>query len=238
MGLRDELNVFRGAHHLAPVLARSTGIMCHAVITWLRGGADGQFGGRLIALCLPGYLAIHQTAQRPWLWWVWGGSWLTACLIIAARRGDTLTDIVEPAEDAAPTEAAGEQPTEDEQPTQADHLRQHVEHQVAAAVQAGTKGVRVAQLLTDLQAGGHLRSWDATQLKETLRGIGVPVRDQMYFKVDGRKTNQPGVHVDDLTKTLGRRPHLPPHLVPDLTPSAGSPAALLLVKDDGGEDAA
>lgn len=110
---------------------------------------------------------------------------------------------------------------------------ERVEHAVAAAwYQTATRGARTVDLLAEFQSGGALADWDEKQFRDMLRSIGIPVRDQMYFKVDGEKKNQPGVHVEDLTKTLGRTPRLPAHLVPDLTPTQPLPPTLSLVKDD------
>ncbi|MFD7954357.1 hypothetical protein ACFV4X_12765 [Streptomyces ardesiacus] len=117
-----------------------------------------------------------------------------------------------------------------------------VEREVATAVHHGTKGVRIGVLLQLLQDRGHLRDWDELRLVALLRSIEIPVRDQMYFKIDGRKSNKPGVHVEDLTEALGRAPRLPAHLVPDLTPhqapARGPSGALSLVKDEGQEEVA
>ncbi|WP_435238225.1 hypothetical protein [Streptomyces sp. YPW6] len=108
---------------------------------------------------------------------------------------------------------------------------ERVEHAVAAAVQAGTRGARTVDLLTEFQSGGALETWDEKQFRDMLRSIGIPVREQMYFKVGGEKKNQPGVHAEDLTNSLGRAPRLPAHLVPDLTPVQPLPPTLSLVKD-------
>ncbi|MFJ5635070.1 hypothetical protein ACIQF5_20835 [Streptomyces goshikiensis] len=132
-------------------------------------------------------------------------------------------------------EAPGEEDEEDEEPDEQDEERRKreedaplraralmsfVEDEVATAVHNGTRGVRIAVLLTLFQSRGQLQNWDEDRLKNLLKGIGVPVREQMYFKINGKKSNKPGIHVDDLTETLGRRPRLPAHLVPDLTTSA------------------
>ncbi|MFE0774175.1 hypothetical protein [Streptomyces sp. NPDC058861] len=112
-------------------------------------------------------------------------------------------------------------------------LMSFVEDEVATAVHNGTKGVRIAVLLTLFQSRGQLQNWDEDRLKSLLKGIGVPVREQMYFKINGKKSNKAGIHVDDLTETLGRRPRLPAHLVPDLTPSAPSNSRLPVGPDTG-----
>lgn len=115
-----------------------------------------------------------------------------------------------------------------------------VEQEVATAVHQGTKGVRVGRLLSILQERGHLPDWDEARLTAMLRSIDIPVRDQMYFKIDGRKSNKPGVHVEDLTEALGHTPRLPGHLVPDLTPhqppAEAHIGALSLVKEEGREE--
>jgi hypothetical protein len=94
-----------------------------------------------------------------------------------------------------------------------------VEELVTAAVHEGRKGARTRDILDAFQAQGGLQGWGEKQLRELLRSIGIPVREQMYFKIDGEKANHPGVHVDDLTQHLGRAPRRPAHLVPDLTPT-------------------
>ncbi|MGC5263973.1 hypothetical protein ACPXCO_23440 [Streptomyces cyaneofuscatus] len=117
-----------------------------------------------------------------------------------------------------------------------------VEREVATAVHQGTKGVRVATLLSIIQERGHLPDWDEARLVAMLRSIEIPVREQMYFKINGKKSNKHGVHVEDLTEALGRAPHLPAHLVPDLTPSQPPAGArvgpLSLVKEGEPEEVA
>lgn len=121
---------------------------------------------------------------------------------------------------------------EDERARRIALIWERVEHAVAAAVQAGTRGVRTADLLTEFQSGGTLHDWDEKRFRDMLRGIEIPVRDQMYFRVNGEKKNLPGVHVEDLSNSLGRAPRLPSHLVPDLTATHPLSPALSLVKDD------
>ncbi|HEX5566087.1 MAG TPA: hypothetical protein VFY14_03975 [Streptomyces sp.] len=285
--LLREINVARGAHRLVPVLIRSTGVMCGAVGSWVRGEQNhkknhkkkprkegeetpqnhkqkdaGETLGRALALAFVGYLLVYFSAPRPWTWAAWGTAWLIGCCIIAAARGD-FADTGEQDTETPDTETPGEQDTKAPDETgetpghetgrdatdtggdvdrKAAFLRQHVEHAVALASLPGYadehvqgKGVRVEDLLTGLQADGSLPGWDARRFRALLEGIGVPVREQMYFKVDGRKSNCPGVHVDDLTAALGRAPHLPAHLVPDLTPTAPT---LSLVKEHQVEEVA
>ncbi|WP_143659540.1 hypothetical protein [Streptomyces sp. MP131-18] len=97
-------------------------------------------------------------------------------------------------------------------------IQDRVEELVAAAVHEGKKGARTLDILAAFQARGGLHGWEEKPFRELLRSIGIPIRDQMYFKINGEKTNHPGVHVEDLTEHLGRAPLLPAHLVPDLTP--------------------
>lgn len=153
------------------------------------------------------------------------------------------TEETEPDEDDTPEndhETLGEEDPEEPGPGDPETERarrvaliwERVEHAVAAAVQAGARGARTVDLLAEFQSGGPLAHWDEKQFRDMLRSIGIPVRDQMYFKVDGEKKNQPGVHVEDLSNSLGRAPRLPAHLVPDLTPTQPLPPTLSLVKDD------
>jgi hypothetical protein len=128
-------------------------------------------------------------------------------------------------------EESGGSDLEDERARRVALIWEQVEYAVAAAVQAGTRGARTVDLLAEFQSGGALADWDEKQFRDMLRSIGIPVRDQMYFKVGGEKKNQPGVHVEDLSHSLGRAPRLPAHLVPDLTPAQALPPALSLVKD-------
>ncbi|MGC5562580.1 hypothetical protein ACPYPG_07010 [Streptomyces sp. FR-108] len=148
----------------------------------------------------------------------------------------------EPDEDDTPEndhETSGEEDHEEPGPGDAEDERarrvaliwERVEHAVAAAVQAGTRGARTVDLLAEFQSGGALDDWDEKRFRDMLRSIGIPVRDQMYFKVDGEKKNQPGVHLEDLSNSLGRAPRLPAHLVPDLTPTQPLPPTLSLVKN-------
>lgn len=220
MGLLREINVLYGVHHLAPVLARSTGVICKGVGNWIRA-EKGQMAGRIGLLLFAGFVLVHLCAPRPWTWAVWGAVWFLGCCVLAARRGDFAVQPT-PANDQ---ETAGEQPTEPADPSTPEGDRdrkraalwRRVEEEVAAAVQQGTKGARVGAVLDSLQADGSLPGWDAARLKEVLKALGVPVREQMYFRVAGVKTNQPGVHVEDLTRRLGHTPRLPAYLVPDLT---------------------
>jgi hypothetical protein len=241
MGLWREVNVLRGSHRLMPVLGRSTGVMCKAVADWTRA-KNGQFIGRLLLVLVPGYVVVRLSASRPWTWLVWAAVWFVGCCLIAACRGDFVEgpgEVEEP--DPTPEddqEMVGEQhtdtTTQPDAESKAKWLRQHVEYETAAAIQRPKdspvhgKGVRVEDLLAGIQADGSLPGWDVKQFGALLTGIGIPVREQMYFKVDGRKSNCPGVHAEDLTTALGRAPRLPPHLVPDLTPAS---TTLTAVKD-------
>ncbi|PWI16019.1 hypothetical protein DI272_18985 [Streptomyces sp. Act143] len=116
-----------------------------------------------------------------------------------------------------------------------ERLRIFVEHRVAATAQGHVKGIRgkgsrVDDLLAEQQENGGLPGMDRKGMIELLGMAGITVRDQMSFRVletteTGEtwvKKNVPGVHVEDLTKDLGRRPNIPAHLVPSLDPS-GTP---------------
>lgn len=230
MGLMREINVLRGVHHLAPVLARSTGFICKAVADWIRA-EKGQALGRFGLLALVGFVTVRLCAPHPWTWAAAVGVWFLGCCALAARRGDFVHEAA-PANDH---ETLGEQPTQPAPPStpEADRERKRaallkrVEEEVAAAVQQGGKGVRIGGLLDSIQADGSLPGWDTARLKELLKAVGVPLREQMHFRVNEVKTNQPGVHVDDLARSLGHSPRLPAHLVPDLSRTeapAGPPA--------------
>lgn len=201
----------------------------------------GEFFGRvLICVALPVYLFWWFSRERPWMWWVLVPAWFFLAIGLGVNRGD-FNEWLEEAEEDAEAEAEDHEPVGEEDPESEEgpgeedpeededdakekarkvaEIRLRVEHEVAAAVQAGKKGASVDHLLTLFQGEGKLTDWDAPRLKEMLRGIGLPVREQMYFKVDGKKVNIPGVHVDDLTAVLKHSPRLPAHLVPDLTPT-------------------
>lgn len=244
------VNVFRGAHRLVPVLGRSTRAMPSLTLGWVRGDVrirrgtqkleKGEAVGRFVALVFIGYVLVYLCAPRPWTWWLWAACWFLACCVIAAARGDFADTSTGAADEPGPPdttpendqETAGEHLDTAAEPDylrKAAYLRQVVEHQVAAAVRPGRddalvhgKGARLEDLLTHIQADGSLPGWTPVQLGAVLEGIGVPVRPQMYFKVEGKKRNLPGVHVDDLTAALGRPPRLPAHLVPDNTPAQAS----------------
>lgn len=164
-------------------------------------------------------------------------------------EGDDFTEEAGYDDDSPPPEEqdheTGESYRGDDEADRARHEKTEVwwalvEQEVATAVHQGTKGVRVGTLLGNLQERGHLPDWDEARLTAMLRSIGIKVRDQMYFKINGKKSNKPGVHVEDLTKALGHAPRLPTHLVPDLTPHqppAGAHVGTLsLAKEEGREE--
>ncbi|MGK4581375.1 hypothetical protein [Kitasatospora sp. HPMI-4] len=105
----------------------------------------------------------------------------------------------------------------------ADRFRRYVEHMVAArwaeGVRGRRQGVHVEDMLTDLKERGLItdEQWDTPSLGAYLRALGIPLRDPLSLTVNGRKVNRVGVHYEELTRHLGRTPHLPPHLVPDRT---------------------
>lgn len=102
-------------------------------------------------------------------------------------------------------------------------LWRYVEHVVAAKHSRNLKGVHVSELLDGLQHHGAMTGWETKHLTAHLKSLGLPVRD-LNIKANGKQLNRPGIHYQDLTKTLGRTPALPPYLVPDLTPTE-TPAA-------------
>lgn len=250
--------MFAGVGHVPGMLWRSTRAMGGAVAGWLRperkdseksGESGGEFSARFLGLAVPGYVLVYVTDGRTWLWTVYGGAWFVGCVVLAARRGDLPEADEEPQdveEELTPVNdhenSAGERPpesatgatSEDQRERKIALIWQQVEKCIAVAVQEGRKGARVADMLTEFQTmGGLLPGWEERQFRELLRSIGIPVREQMYFKVNGAKKNQPGVHVEDLTQALGFTPRLPAHLVPDLTPIQVAEPAPSLVKNDG-----
>jgi len=192
--------------------------------------------------------------------------WIVAALIIAWCTGA----VCFAPEEAAHTEDdhdenAGEQPEESPvgesgkpagEPWEVirDRLVRYVEERVAECAEGHReglrgKGARVDDLLAEQQENGGLPGYDRKAMTVLLQRAGLTVRDQMKFHVltvtpEGgkwRQQNVPGVHVDDLAKSLGRRVNLPPHLVPDKTPgprviSASKPATDS-PPDSGGESA-
>lgn len=112
-------------------------------------------------------------------------------------------------------------------------LRLFVEQEVAAGHAGYIEGVKgkgasVDHLLAKQQSNGGLPGMERKGMIALLEEVGIPVREQMKFRVlEGAPTgpkwkekNVPGVHFDDLAKALGRAPRLPAHLVPDNTPGA------------------
>lgn len=91
-----------------------------------------------------------------------------------------------------------------------------IEHNVAHAVQQGRKGVHTDVLLDLLHTEKMLLDWTEPVFRAKCGYLRVPVKRQMNIK--GR--NYFGIHHEDLTKALGRRPVLPAYRVPDLTPGA------------------
>lgn len=135
--------------------------------------------------------------------------------------------------------ASGEQPQERAPETDpaADWARRRsaIRHFVEGAVAAGAAGFReekgrgatVDSMLAEMRLKNPLPGWDRKRMIEFLELADIPVRDQVSFyvieQVNGRdkkvKKNLPAVHVEDLTKELGKTPSLPPQFVADNTPS-------------------
>lgn len=137
---------------------------------------------------------------------------------------------------------------DDPWPAQEKLLVKYVEQRVAT-VAAGKsehvkgRGARVIDLLTEQQENGGLIGLDQKAMIDLLEKAGIPYREQMKFRVltttpNGTKwaqKNNPGVHVEDMTKYLSRRPQLPPHLIADLTPNQHPVPALVAVPDPAPE---
>lgn len=121
--------------------------------------------------------------------------------------------------------------------------RSATRHFVEGAVAAGAaglleekgRGASVDYLLSEMREKNPLPGWDRKRMIDFLEMFDIPVRDQVSFyvlqEVNGRekkvKKNAPAVHVDDLTKELGKTPSLPPRFVADITP--GQPPYLASV---------
>jgi hypothetical protein len=118
--------------------------------------------------------------------------------------------------DESDDEESGEKPAPRD-PQEA--MRDYVEHAVAANRHfRNRQGVHIRELLEGLQHHGSLTTWKTADFRRHLETLEIPVRDNLKIIIDGKETNRPGVHHDDLTRSLGRSPALPPHLVPELTP--------------------
>ncbi|MEU9576296.1 hypothetical protein [Streptomyces chilikensis] len=150
------------------------------------------------------------------------GLWLIAACVVAPRNDQ---------ETAGETEESGEQhdehqdhdEPEDTWPARRDAIRLFVEHAVAAGAAghrpAQGRGAPLEDLMAELADAGAPRL-SRKEFETILTRAGIPYREQMKFRIDGKRRNLPGVHIDDLTKALSRTPHLPPELIPDLTPGA------------------
>jgi hypothetical protein len=173
---------------------------------WVRAPA-GSPGTRLASVCGVGWIVLYATFTR--YTWVWG---LLALAVPVAAMMLAPDDHQDDHQEAAPKVP----PAEDGRGAALWGL---VEEEVAAAVHNGRKGERAAVLLEKSKKKGLVPTeWEEKQFKRTLQALGIPVREQMHFRVNGKKANKVGVHVQDLTQALGRAPRLPAHLVPDLTP--------------------
>ncbi|MFE4312604.1 hypothetical protein ACFRR6_41855 [Streptomyces sp. NPDC056891] len=216
---------------------------CFGWITAKKGETFNNVVGCLIL----GFFAAVLLRNYTWLWWALGGAWVLWVGGVAVQHAPALEipdeEETEGEEDEERWEADpennhetageyGDEYDETEQRAEPKLLAaayearrtvflKMVEETMATAFHNGTaegKGVRIAVLLAVFHKKQHLLDWDEDRLKTFLESIGLPVKEQMYFKIAGKKSNKPGVHIDDLTKVLGHSPRLPAHLVPDLTP--------------------
>lgn len=211
--------------------------------------------GRVLGVCIVGYVLVYLAGPRPWLWYAYGTTWAAVCLVLAHRRGD-LHPLPDEEDAGEPDEAGPGEEQQDEDTPQNDletlgecddegdaaelaerarriaMIRLRVEHKVAeAALLQGKKGVRTADILTSFQKEKAFVGWGEGEFIAALRGLGIPVRDQMHFVVDGKKRNLHGVHVDDLTQSLGRAPRLPANAIPDLTPENPKISPISMLKN-------
>ncbi|MFE7933385.1 hypothetical protein ACFU6S_32630 [Streptomyces sp. NPDC057456] len=153
--------------------------------------------------------------------------WCFAAVMVAPRADEVLD---EGEDDEVPAEndheMAGEEPQEaDPWPALCEVIRQCTEHEAAAGA-AGYRdyrgrGVRLDDLVVVLQGAGVAEAVDRKSLITLLDRAGIPHREQIKFRLNGKQKPSPGVHVEDLPKVLGYRPRLPAHLVPDNTPQQG-----------------
>jgi hypothetical protein len=195
--------------------------------------ATGAFVVVVACAAVVGLLAVAWAVVAPYAGWAASGVIVTWCVAAAA---------VAPGEDTTPLndheDEAGEQarnPARETDPThdwnrQKASIRRFVEGAVAEGAaghrEEKGRGATVDSLLAELQERGSLPEWDPKRMIDFLERAGIPVRKQMSFfvtrEVDGKpkkvKKNLPAVHVDDLTKELGKTPALPSRFVPDITP--------------------
>ncbi|MFE5595076.1 hypothetical protein [Streptomyces sp. NPDC056549] len=223
-----------------PVLGRAAYITARYIGAWLRA-EDGQVLARLLVLCSVGFAAFFVAGRRPYLWWVYGGLLYLICAVVAAKTGlgagRTVAAIEEDAQAAEYVGESGEEEREGEEPGEAGEepdqpltevdrraaeaeFLEYVEHAVTLAVHHGRKGLHTDVLLAGLHSEDILTEWTEPMIRQKCADLGVTVRTQMGIL--GR--NYFGVHVDDLTADLGRRPRRPPQLVEDRTIGAPAPA--------------
>ncbi|MEU5425829.1 hypothetical protein AB0H73_09500 [Streptomyces olivoreticuli] len=231
MSLRHDLNVFRGTSRLLNAFLRAQVHMVKTSAAWMFAERAYAAGRVLVCVLLPAYLLTHLTSRFMWAWWGVMVAWLVVSGRVIKRKGwlDGWGH-EEPEEDrftgegdgsavshAAPVPLNDHEKSPEEQRQDADAaFAVFVEHNVAAAVAKGRTGIHTDALLGLLHDHGMLTGWKEPDIRATCDRMGIPWRRQ--HSVQGR--NYFGIHVDDLTKYLGRRPQVPPEMVPDLTPSA------------------
>ncbi|MFI0742508.1 hypothetical protein ACH4PU_31190 [Streptomyces sp. NPDC021100] len=228
MSLRNDLNVFRGTGRLLNALLRAQVHMARASAAWITAERAYTAGRVLVCVLLPAYLLTHLTSRFMWAWWGLMVAWAVVSGRVIHRQGwldgwecegegeCRAGEGGEALQCAEPTPLNDHEMLLGEQRQEADAaFGAFVEHNVAAAVTQGRKGIHTDALLKLLHEHDMLTDWKEPDIRTTCDRLGIPWRRQM--SVQGR--NYFGIHADDLTKHLGRRPQLPPEMVPDLTPS-------------------
>lgn len=229
---RQTFSVLRGAHRLAPVLVRSTRVVVVAAAGVIRGpkkgsSSGGETFGRLLAVCVVGYLLVYLTSGRVWLWYVYGALWLLGCLVLAAVRQDLPEVLAAPDEprehrslgarlrtalrrsEAEEPEyspkvdlekSAGEEEHTPSPEETADRIARTVIKAVADAEARGYRGIHVAELLGILTAEELPDFREVNPLRKWLEESHFPVSRNL--KVGGKGPTW-GVRADALSGALG-----------------------------------
>lgn len=229
--LRQIVRLFPTAKGYAVGLVRVWPLLGGRLGSWVRQ-KDGSPGARLAVILGVCWLYAFAWSRYSVLGWLLLLAWLVIALPAApGREGQedaAVEPTVEPADDAPENDHENDQelgekhehiepadPAAVQRAAEAAFVT-FVEHNVAHAVQQGRKGVHTDVLLELLHRKKMLLDWKEPAFRAKCGQLRIPVRRQMSIK--GR--NYYGVHHEDLTRALGRRPVLPAHRVPDLTPGA------------------
>ncbi|MFJ3097964.1 hypothetical protein [Streptomyces hydrogenans] len=246
-------------------LAAANMELLRAALGWVIA-SKGEVANRVVACLILGFFAGVLIVNNAWMKWALAVVWILAVAGVAISNAPQKEPAPEDdqetgEEDRGTGEYDGEEDDdqdgekEDEEEgdaafkTRRAQFLKVIEEAMAVSLHNGTnegRGIRITVLLAIFHKKQHLLDWDEKKLRAFLESIEIPVRDQIYFKVKGKKDNKPGVHLDDLTELLGHAPRLPAHLVPDLTPQHGhqqpptapSPPTLTVVPDEGEQGAA